>query len=89
MDGLTARELFLARQSLTYEDIIVLPRHIDFTPQDGPQKDKTIRGIYKLEKGKLTMCFGAAKDAESTRPTKFSGEQGSKCLLIVLEKIKK
>ncbi|MCA8959820.1 MAG: IMP dehydrogenase [Planctomycetes bacterium] len=30
MDGVTASELFQARQSLTYDDIIILPGHIDF-----------------------------------------------------------
>lgn len=30
MDGVTARELFQARQSLTYDDLILLPGHIAF-----------------------------------------------------------
>lgn len=34
MDGVTARELFQARQSLTYDDLILLPGHISFSPQD-------------------------------------------------------
>ncbi len=34
MDGVTGRELFRARQSLTYSDIVLLPRHISFGTQD-------------------------------------------------------
>ena len=31
------------------------PAHIDITPEDGPEKDKTFPGIYKVEKGELTI----------------------------------
>lgn len=34
MDGVTGRELFKANQSLTYDDIIILPGHISFAVQD-------------------------------------------------------
>ena len=27
------------------------PAHIDITPKDGPEKDKTCPGVYKAEKG--------------------------------------
>ena len=41
---------------------------IDFTPEDGPAKGKTLLGIYKVDGDKLTICFGAAgKD----RPKEF------------------
>ena len=45
MDGITARELFQARQSLTYDDIIILPRHIDFGVNDVSLKTRLTRDI--------------------------------------------
>ncbi|MFN0059699.1 MAG: IMP dehydrogenase [Planctomycetota bacterium] len=45
MDGVTARELFQARQSLSYDDIIILPGHIDFSLQDVSLKTKLTREI--------------------------------------------
>ncbi len=44
-DGVTAGELFAARQSLTYDDIIVLPRHIDFGPNEVSLRSKLTREI--------------------------------------------
>lgn len=55
------------------------PREIDFLP-DPPFKGKPILGIYKLEKGKLTMCYAPSG---SKRPTTFTSEPGSGVTLIV------
>jgi uncharacterized protein (TIGR03067 family) len=33
---------------------------IDFTPDDGPAKGKTLLGIYKVEGKLLTLCFTSA-----------------------------
>lgn len=41
---------------------------IDFTPEDGPAKGKTLLGIYKVEGNVLTLCFRAAGNE---RPTAF------------------
>lgn len=45
MDGVTARELFKARQSLTYDDLILLPGHIAFSPHDVGLKTRLTREI--------------------------------------------
>jgi len=46
------------------------PAHIDISPNDGPEKGKTFHGIYKLEKGELTIAFTEKGD----RPTEFKAE---------------
>ena len=46
------------------------PAHIDISPADGPEKGKTFPGIYKIEKGELTIAFTEKGD----RPTEFKGE---------------
>jgi uncharacterized protein (TIGR03067 family) len=46
---------------------------IDFTPDDGPAKGKTLPGIFKIEGDKLTICFTSAGNA---RPKDFkSGDR--------------
>jgi uncharacterized protein (TIGR03067 family) len=46
------------------------PHTIDFTPTDGEAKGKTFPGIYKIEKGELTIVFVEKGD----RPTEFKAE---------------
>ena len=41
---------------------------IDFTPEDGPAKGKTLLGLYKVEGNTLTLCFSAA---DRERPKEF------------------
>jgi uncharacterized protein (TIGR03067 family) len=56
---------------------------IDLTPADGPEKDKTFKGIYELKKGELKICFARpGKD----RPTEFTSEAGSGRMLVVLKR---
>ena len=56
---------------------------IDFTPQDGLEKGKTFPGIYKLEKGELTIAFSEKGD----RPKEFKSDNG--VMLLKLKKAEK
>ncbi len=57
------------------------PAHLDATPQDGPNKDKTLPGIYKLENGELTIVVSENGD----RPKDFDAK-GKGIMKIVLQK---
>jgi len=69
------------KQMAAYKlDVKSKPRGIEITPNG--LEDKPIKGIYKLEKGELTMCWGApGKD----RPEKFDDRDK---ILLVLRKAK-
>jgi uncharacterized protein (TIGR03067 family) len=54
------------------------PAHIDLTPTKG--KEGPIKGIYKLEKGELTIAF---RESGQDRPTKFDD---TTIILMVLKK---
>lgn len=56
---------------------------IDFAPQDGELKGKTIPGIYKLEKGELTVAMNEQGD----RPKEFKSDNG--VILLRLKKVEK
>ena len=59
------------------------PKQIDFLKKDG-----TVRslGIYKLEGGKLTVCF---KKKTGERPKTFESKAGSKNMVLIFERVKK
>lgn len=61
-------------------DATQYPRRIDLESKD--KKDAV--GIYKLDDGKLVLCL--ADPAEAERPAEFSSKEGSKRMLIVLER---
>ncbi len=56
---------------------------IDLVPQDGEAKGKTFPGIYKLEKGELTLAFSEKGD----RPKEFKSE--NEAILLKLKKVEK
>ncbi|MBA4188400.1 MAG: hypothetical protein C0467_10385 [Planctomycetaceae bacterium] len=47
------------------------PNTIDIMPSDGPEKGMTFPGIYKAEKGELTIVF---LEKGSDRPKEFKAE---------------
>jgi uncharacterized protein (TIGR03067 family) len=47
---------------------------LDLSPTDGPEKGKTFPGIYRLEKGELTLLFTEKGD----RPKLFPDDAGYK-----------
>jgi uncharacterized protein (TIGR03067 family) len=59
-------------------DVKSKPRSIDITIEG----DQMVKGIYKFDKGELTMCCGKPG---TQRPTKFDDKTGS---LMVLRKAK-
>ena len=62
------------------------PKEIDAMDTEGPFKDKTGLGIYKLEGDQFTVCFAPpGKD----RPKEFTTKSGSGQLLHVWKRDKK
>jgi uncharacterized protein (TIGR03067 family) len=57
------------------------PAHLDATPQDGEDKDKTLPGIYKMDKDELTIVVAR----EGGRPKDFDAK-GKGIMKIVLQK---
>lgn len=61
------------------------PRRIDWQHQEGMLPDKKWESIYKFDGGKLFLCYAEA-DSGKDRPSEFATEDGSRSLLIVLER---
>jgi uncharacterized protein (TIGR03067 family) len=61
-------------------DATKTPKTLDIISASGPNKGKTLKGIYKIEDGTFTYCVaGPGKD----RPTEFSAKEGSGHTLLV------
>jgi uncharacterized protein (TIGR03067 family) len=61
------------------------PHEIDILPQDGPDKGKTVRGIYELKGDALRLCFGRP---DADRPTAFASKAGERAVLVEFERKK-
>lgn len=59
------------------------PPAIDFAPADGPEKGKTFPGIYKIEKGEVTLAFSEKGD----RPKEFKSD--GEAVLLKLKRAEK
>jgi uncharacterized protein (TIGR03067 family) len=62
------------------------PRHLDITFGTGPDKGKTVPGIYRFLGDRVRVCLALPGKA---RPTKFEAPAGSGHVLEVLEPVKK
>jgi uncharacterized protein (TIGR03067 family) len=62
------------------------PTSIDMVPDDGPEKGKTLKGIYVVDGEMLKLCF--AKQPDNARPSEFATKKESGSVLIVLKKEK-
>jgi len=64
-------------------DETTVPPSIDVIPDGGRNRGEHILSIYKLEKGKLTICMAAAG---KPRPKEFMAEKASGCTLQTFER---
>jgi uncharacterized protein (TIGR03067 family) len=66
--------------SMTYKvDAADYPKTIDLTPDQGPAKGKTLKGIYELDGNRLTVCYvsPAVEKLEKAERPKEMGEKGT------------
>ena len=63
------------------------PAAIDLIPPKDKTNEKPRPGIYKLEKGELTIVFGMKGD--SPRPTDFKGDGQDQMMMVLVKKDKK
>ncbi|HEV3143482.1 MAG TPA: TIGR03067 domain-containing protein [Gemmataceae bacterium] len=64
------------------------PKQIDLVVLEGPEKGKTVEGIYKLEKDRLVLCMRGPEVAEKGRPKEFKTDTDSGLGMMTLERIK-
>lgn len=62
---------------------------IDISPNDGPEKGKTFPGIYKLEKGELTLVFTEKSDRPKLFPTDDKFKADDDVIVLRLKKSEK
>jgi uncharacterized protein (TIGR03067 family) len=85
-DRMTSRDgESLMEESTFHLDAAAKPRSIDIKIVSGPDKGKTVRGIYRVEGAKLTICVG---EPTKDRPREFGAPEGSDFTLFILEKMK-
>jgi uncharacterized protein (TIGR03067 family) len=61
------------------------PRTIDLIPDGGPNRDKRVLGIYKLDGDDLTICIA---DLDRPRPSSFEAKPRSKQTLQTFKRVK-
>jgi len=62
------------------------PKEIDSLYNDGPARDKVVKGIYKIDKDTITYCWA---DVDKDRPKDFSPKADSGQVLMVLRRMSK
>jgi uncharacterized protein (TIGR03067 family) len=64
------------------------PKAFDQTVTEGPEKGKTIQGIYKLEGDRLTLCYAYSSEKKpAERPTEFAAHPASARVLQTWKRI--
>jgi uncharacterized protein (TIGR03067 family) len=67
-------------------DASKMPAEVDFVPDQGDNKGKTLKGIYQLKDGVLKICLTLMPDAK--RPKDFASKDGEDAILITLKQDK-
>lgn len=57
---------------------------IDLRPENGPDKGRTLKGVYQIEGGALLMCIGTPS---APRPTALAATSGTNHLLFTYKKV--
>jgi uncharacterized protein (TIGR03067 family) len=58
-------------------NLATTPRQIDFRPTTGPAKGKTLKGVYVIEKDRLTVCYVSPRtDDPEKQPRPTNVEPG-------------
>jgi uncharacterized protein (TIGR03067 family) len=68
------------------------PQEIDLTQVDGPFVGKTLKGIYKIDKDVLSICYvrPSVEGAETkARPTEFDTKKRDDVVLLTFERKRK
>lgn len=65
------------------------PKQIDLLPLDGPDKGKTVQGIYRFDDDRLSVCFLNSSDPQNTWPRAFKTSLGDGLIMVTLEPAKK
>jgi uncharacterized protein (TIGR03067 family) len=60
------------------------PKELDMTAQEGANKDKVHKAIYKIENGKFIFARGLEPDQE--RPKEFATWPGTNCFVVTWKK---
>ncbi len=63
------------------------PAEIDVTYTGGPDKGKTVAGIYSLKERRLTICIFEPSAAAAQRPKEFKTQPNDHLVLVVFERV--
>jgi len=86
-DKITIKMLGEAKTATIKIDAKAKPATIDLTPDSGDKKGETMKGIWKMEKGVLTMVLIEGKDAK--RPENFDAKGATEMMLELTKKEEK
>ena len=64
------------------------PKAVDLSPDEGPEKDMKLPGIYEIKNDTLRLCAADGRKTKD-RPTEFASKENSGIVLIEFERLKK